>query len=245
MAEGIGFDGKRFSVTGDIGPAALVDGGGAQLLNTSMARGSLLPGTVVHASTGGALPTPGGALRMLVLAALLVLACSPLRAESLLDLDVAYAEGRYRLRADMSIDAPAAAVRARLTDYANLTALNPSIRHSSVRAAKPPFAARVTTVIQACMQMLCRTLRRVEDVREMPRRLVALIVPDDSDFSAGRTEWRLVPRGEDAVLVQYRAWLTPAFAVPPVVGPALVRQGMERELRTLLRNLERLARAAS
>ena len=95
------------------------------------------------------------------------------------------------------------------------------------------------------MQVLCRTLRRVEDVRETPRRILAVIVPEQSDFSAGRTEWRLVPRGDDAVLVEYRASLVPSFVVPPVVGTALVRQGMERELRTLLRNLERLAGSAS
>jgi hypothetical protein len=176
--------------------------------------------------------------------ALLLAAPTP-RAESLLALDVTHADGRYRLRADMLIDAPATAVRARLTDYENLTALNPSIRRSSVVAAKPPYAARVTTLIEACVQVLCRTLRRTEDVRETPGQLLAVIVPAQSDFSAGRTEWRLVPRGDDAVLVEYRATLTPSFAVPPVVGAALVRQGMERELRTLLRNLERLARAAS
>ena len=45
--------------------------------------------------------------------------------------------------------------------------------------------------------------------------------------------------------MSYRAELTPDFMVPPVVGTALVKQGLERELRRLLRNLERLARARS
>jgi hypothetical protein len=179
------------------------------------------------------------------LALLALLSGAAARPESLLELDVSHVDGRYRLRADMQIDAPAAAVQARLTDYANLTALNPAIRRSSVLAAEPPFDARVSTIFEACVRRLCRTLRRVEDVREAPGRLVAVIVPQQSDFSAGRTEWRLVPRGDEAVLVEYRASLTPAFVVPPLVGTALVRQGMERELRTLLRNLERLARPAS
>jgi hypothetical protein len=180
-----------------------------------------------------------------MLAALLLLGGAAAGAGSLQALDVSHTDGRYLLSADLVIDAPPAAVRERLTDYANLSALNPSIRRSSVVPAQPPFDARVTTVIEACVQVLCRTLRRVEDVRETPERLVAVVVPADSDFRAGRTEWRLVPRGADAVLVQYRATLTPGFAVPPVVGTAMVRQGLERELRTLLRNLERLARGAS
>lgn len=183
--------------------------------------------------------------RAAALAAVLLLGSTAAGSEALQDLDVTHADGRYLLRADLVIDAPAAAVRDRLTDYANLTALNPSIRRSSVVDARPPYDARVTTVIEACVQILCRTLRRMEDVRETPGRLVAVIVPAGSDFRAGRTEWRLLPRGPDRVLVEYRATLTPGFAVPPVVGTAMVRQGLERELRTLLRNLERLARGAS
>ncbi|MGD2020144.1 MAG: SRPBCC family protein [Thiohalocapsa sp.] len=166
-------------------------------------------------------------------------------AESLLALDVQHDDGRYRLRADMEIAAPAAAVRERLTDYANLTALNPAIRRSSVEAAPAPFSARVTTLVEACVeQLFCRTLRRVEDVQEAPQRLVAVIVPEGSDFRAGRTEWRLYPQ-PDGVRVAYRAELTPAFSVPPVLGTALVKQGMARELRRLLQNLERLALADS
>ena len=174
--------------------------------------------------------------------ALLLLVGAPAGAESLMALDVTYADGRYRLRADMQIAAPPAAVRARLTDYANLTALNPAIRSARVAAAPPPYAARVTTVVDACVQQLfCRQLTRVEDVREWPHRLVADIVPAGSDFSDGRTEWRLSPT-PDGVRVEYRAELTPDFAVPPVVGTALVKQAMEQQLRRLLRSLERLAR---
>jgi carbon monoxide dehydrogenase subunit G len=178
----------------------------------------------------------------LAVLATVLLPLAPAGAESLLALDVSHRDGRYRLSADMEIAAPPAAVRAQLTDYANLTALNPAIRHSSVAAAPAPYDARVTTVIDACVQAIfCRKLRRVEDVREDSERLVAVIVPAVSDFSAGRTEWRLSATGEGA-RVEYRAELTPGFAVPPVVGAPLVKQGLERELRRLLKNLERRAR---
>jgi hypothetical protein len=178
-------------------------------------------------------------------AAAAMLVAGPAAGESLLALDVSHTDGRYSLRADMEIAAPAAAVRARLTDYANLTALNPAIRASRVESAPSPYDARVTTLVRACVQQLfCRELKRVEDVRERPQRLVAVIVPAASDFSAGRTEWRLYPQ-PDGVRVSYRAELTPDFMVPPVVGTALVKQGLERELRRLLRNLERLARSRS
>jgi len=44
-------------------------------------------------------------------------------------------------------------------------------------AAPAPYTARVTTLVEACIQrMLSRTLKRVEDVREAQWRLVAIIL---------------------------------------------------------------------
>jgi len=157
--------------------------------------------------------------------------------------EVFHDKGTYRLRADMTVTAPLADVRRQLTDYANLAALNPAITVSSVRLAEPPFDARVATLVEACVPVFCRELRRVEDVREAPNRLVAEIVPELSDFRSGRAEWRLLPAG-DGVRVQYRAELEPNFGVPPLVGTALVKQSILRELRALLANLERLAGGA-
>jgi carbon monoxide dehydrogenase subunit G len=171
---------------------------------------------------------------------LLLILTAPVGAESLEQLKVSHQRGVYRLSADLLIDAPLAAVRARLTDYDALTALSPSIRESRELPAPPGYQARVETQIDACVAMLCRRLHRVEDVRERGDRLIAEIVPARGNFRAGRTEWLLIPRGEQ-VEVRYRAWLEPAFAVPPVLGPALVKQGLEQALRETLKRLEQLA----
>ncbi|MGB5830590.1 MAG: SRPBCC family protein [Thiohalocapsa sp.] len=173
----------------------------------------------------------------LPLCGLLVL--STVGAGDLLDLRVAHDKGRYLLSAHILIDAPAAAVHRRLTDYANLTELNPSITQSEILAAPQFYDARVSTVIEACVLGQCRTLRRVEDVHESPTRLVAVIVPEQSNFTAGHTEWLLQPRGRQ-VHVKYRAELEPGFSIPPLLGTAVLKHGMERELLKMLENLERL-----
>ena len=172
------------------------------------------------------------------------LATPALQAGELLNLRVSHEDGVYRLSADVVIDAPATAVHTRLTDYANLTALNPSILRSEVLNAPATFDARVRTLIKACVLVYCQTLQRVEDVRASPDRLVAVIVPEQGNFSAGRTQWLLEPRGTQ-VLVRYRAELVPDFALPPVIGTTLVRQALARELRTVLERLERLAQSSS
>ena len=172
-----------------------------------------------------------------------LLATPALQAGELLDLRVSHKDGVYRLSADVVIDAPATAVHDRLTDYANLTALNPSILRSEVLKAPATFDARVRTLIKACVLMYCQTLQRVEDVRASPDRLLAVIVPEQGNFSAGRTQWLLEPRGAQ-VLVRYRAELVPDFMLPPVIGTTLVRQALARELRTVLEHLERLAQSS-
>lgn len=164
------------------------------------------------------------------------------RAADLLMLQISESEQRYRIEARFLVDAPLAVVHALLTDYEQLSRLSPSILESKVVATPTPTQVRVKTRIRACVLIHCQTLRRVEDVRESPQRLVAVIVPEQSDFAAGRTEWRLTPQ-EDSVRVDYRAELEPGFQLFPLVGPALMKAGLERELRAFLGQLQ--ARAAS
>jgi carbon monoxide dehydrogenase subunit G len=161
-------------------------------------------------------------------------------AADLLMLQISDSEQQYRIEASFLVDAPLAVVHALLTDYEQLPRLSPSILESEVVDA--PTQVRVRTLIRACVLIHCQTLRRVEDVRESPRRLVAVIVPEQSDFAAGRTEWRLTPV-QDSVRVEYRAQLEPGFQLFPLVGPALMKSGLERELRTFIGQLQ--ARAAS
>ena len=166
------------------------------------------------------------------------------RAADLLMLQISESEQRYRIEASFLVDASLAEVHALLTDYEQLPKLSPSILESEVIKAPEPTQAnaRVRTRIRACVLIHCQTLQRVEDVRVSPRRLVAVIVPEQSDFAAGRTEWLLTPL-QDSVRVDYRAQLEPGFQLFPLVGPPLMKAGLERELRTFLGQLQ--ARAAS
>jgi len=180
-----------------------------------------------------------------ILSAILLLCCATAletRAADLLMLQISESEQRYRIEARFLVDAPLAVVHALLTDYEQLPRLSPSILESEVLAAPTPTQVRVKTRIRACVLIHCQTLRRVEDVSESPTRLVAVIVPEQSDFAAGRTEWLLTPQ-QDSVRVDYRAQLEPGFQLFPLVGPALMKAGLERELRAFLGQLQ--ARAAS
>jgi hypothetical protein len=173
-----------------------------------------------------------------ILLAVGVSAASAAHAGALSRLDVEHDRGRYRIAADLVVDASASAVRALLTDYAALPSLNHSIRRSQVTASPKPGRVRVSTVIRACVLGVCQTLNRVEDILERDEHLIADIVPEQSNFRFGRTEWRFESRGDQS-LVEYRAEMELDFDVPPLLGPALIKRGLERELESVLETLRR------
>ena len=163
-------------------------------------------------------------------------------AGEVLALDVAHEDDRYTVFAEAIIHAPIGAVRATLTDYAHLDRLNPSILRSDLLPSPGAGVTRVRTLIEACVLIFCRHFTRIEDVRMLDAdRLEAELVADGSDFRAGQSDWRLVDVGPDTRLT-YRASMTPAFGVPPLLGPVMIRRALQRELRTMLDNLEHLAR---
>lgn len=172
------------------------------------------------------------------------LAVRSARAEEVLVLEVTRESGDYRVHADAILQAPVARIQALLTDYAALGRLNPSIKSVERLPSPQPDVARVRTVVEACVFLFCRDLVRVEDVRAVgPGRLEATVLPEASDFAAGISLWRLLPMPDGSSRLVYQSRLRPDFWVPPLLGPSMIRHAIDRELRTTLHNLERLAAA--
>lgn len=158
---------------------------------------------------------------------------------------VGHAAGHYTVAATMALDAPPAAVRAALTDFANLRRLSPSILESRVvgETADGPL---VFTVSKACAMWFCRQLRKTELVTMRGDEIVAMAVPgpgaEPSTVTHSLTRWRLAPLGA-GTRVEIRSEVDPAFFVPPLVGPPLVKKTMKRETEALAHGLESAARA--
>lgn len=171
----------------------------------------------------------------------LVLRGAAADAGEILALEVANESRVYTVSADVVIYAPVHAVRAALTDFTHLERVNPAILESAVLANPEPGTTRVRTRIEACSLVFCRELTRIEDVRSPDEdRLEARLVAEGSDFRAGHSAWRLLALGAHTRLT-YQSRMEPDFWVPPLLGPAMIRRALQRELRTTFANLERLA----
>lgn len=136
----------------------------------------------------------------------------------------------YKFQLQFTANGSSQRLLALLTDYANLTQLNPLIVSS--RVVPTPFLDidRVEIVTRGCMLFFCKTVRRVEDVtiaNELG--IKSAIVPSLSDFKSGRTQWTFTPQGSQT-LVNYQATMVPDFWLPPFIGPLTLKKQIRTQL---------------
>ncbi|MBA2410373.1 MAG: hypothetical protein H0V62_11645 [Gammaproteobacteria bacterium] len=177
-----------------------------------------------------------GALAMLGLV-------SSTRAGEVEQLDVEHQDGIYNITMTFSVAAPLGAVRAVLTDYAHLSALNSAIVESQVLLARNDNSTRVRTRTKDCILFLCADITRIEDVTsDGAGGFQATIVPGLSDMKSGLARWRIQSRKE-ITRIAFDARMEPDFWIPPLIGPMLIKHRLRTHLKETAENVERLAAA--
>ncbi len=166
---------------------------------------------------------------------------APAAAATVLATEVAHHAGRYTVTFEVRLDADSAAVRRLLTDYDHLERLSPVVEKSQRVAPDADGHPRVRVTMHSCLLFFCRTVRKLESVVEQSDGgIVVTADPAESDYRYSRAEWRIDAEGARTRL-GYRAEHEPAFFVPPVIGPWLVKARIRRELALLAERLEQLA----
>ena len=163
-------------------------------------------------------------------------------AGEVLDADVTHHAGMYRLSLDMRVNADAGAVRRIVTDHRNMTRISDVLIESTLLDADDAGMRR-RLVARTCILFFCFRIIMVEDIeeRQYGYTVITAIVPALSDFSSGRTEWRIVPDANGHTRISYRCELTPDFWIPPLIGPVLMKAKMLHEARETVNRIERLA----
>ena len=151
-------------------------------------------------------------------------------------------DGLYQLQLDAHLAAPPEMVWATLTDYPNLHRLSRAVQLSEELGTDPDGSHWVRTLSHVCVWIYCRDLEHVQRIRrEGMGRLEANSVPELSDFAFGFAQWSLLPEN-GGTRMEFTARLRPAFWVPPLLGPFLIRQGLQSTALDALQGLEREAR---
>jgi hypothetical protein len=173
-------------------------------------------------------------------ALLAALCCATAGGASFERAEVTYQAGRYQLRFLVDLAAATPAVRALLTDYDHLDRLSAHIIESR-RLAAGEDQARVRIVLEACVFVFCKTVRRVMAVETRANGdILTLADPAESDFRHAREIWQVSPQGRGTRLT-YEAEFEPSFFIPPLIGPWLVKSRLREALEEIAARLEDLA----
>jgi len=164
------------------------------------------------------------------------------RSPGLAELQVSETEGVYTINLVTQMQVPAHYVYRVLTDYEHIYRLDPAIIDSEILPAPDGAVVRVRTRIKDCIAFFCRTIDRVEDVRELKYGgLQARIVAALSNFKSGHAEWKILgSQGHTRVI--YHAQMEPDFYIPPLIGSYFVKQKLRKNLLASFARIECIAR---
>ena len=152
-------------------------------------------------------------------------------------------DGRYRYMMDAELEAPVAAVRAVLADYARYPQLDKRIREARVLERESAQQLLLYTEVRGCVGFVfCRTLHRVERVNEAELSIIANVLPARSDFTYGRTVMRLTDLGTRTRVTYETEFDAAGFLPRWLVGRSVLRALEEGGL-GMFTAVERIARA--
>ena len=156
---------------------------------------------------------------------------------------------RFLIDMHMVIDAPPRLVFRALQDYATMARYNPDLRSVRVEPTAAPDRVRLFTTVHMCVLVFCKTMHQEQIMTATAGAdggsLNADLVPRGGDFKGGHGLWmvRPCPTARAATCMDVRIQLLPAFWVPPVIGPWVLRRKMDEEARRTGPGLELTARA--
>lgn len=117
-----------------------------------------------------------------------------------------------------------------ITDYDQLTQLNPLIKASRRLPSGSLNIDRVELIAKGCMLFFCQKVRRVEDVSiDENLNITTVVIPSMSDFKSGGTRWAFTPDGNKTI-VHYIASMQPNFWIPPFIGPYALKKQIRSQL---------------
>ncbi len=151
-----------------------------------------------------------------------------------------YSDGTYTYEYSRQINSSSEKIFIILTDYEKYTKLNSNVQESRVISA-PGQQIRRLLKIRQCIFFFCFNLQMVEKVVQSKFFIESSIIRDESNFLSGLASWELVKISGNRTLVRLRASQTPAFWIPPFIGPTLIKSVLFKELEETFTNLEILA----
>jgi Polyketide cyclase / dehydrase and lipid transport len=167
---------------------------------------------------------------------------SPAWSADLRDISVEYEDSRYHLESRVWLAAPPEDVYRVLTDYDLFVRFTSAFVETYDVAPDEQGRPRFYTRMEGCMLLYCKSLERAGYLLLEPQsEIVAVAVPEKSDFKYCRERWRLVEESGGTLMI-YDFEMEPDFWVPPVIGPWIIKRTLREDGIDVIDRIESLAR---
>lgn len=164
----------------------------------------------------------------------LVFAAGASRAQPVVQVD--RAGEAYRVNVRLSVPGDRQTAWNVLTDYDNLSRFVPGMRSSRVISApgEPKLLEQKGESGLGFVKVSTMTVSRLQEVPMQSIQFESI----SGNLKSMRGEWSI--EGHDhATALSYRAEVVPGFALPPLIGPALVSQNIRDMVEGVAREIER------
>ena len=157
-------------------------------------------------------------------------------------IEVEHDNGVYRLVSNAYIEAPREAIFEVLTDYDHFGRISSTYTDYGFLEPAADGTPIIYTTMEGCVLFFCVSMRRVERMEvDAPRLIRTDTLPEQSDFKLSISEWTLEPEAGGTSMT-YTLTMEPDFWVPPLIGPWVLKQRLERGGAGAVNRIERLAR---
>ncbi|HNP37855.1 MAG TPA: SRPBCC family protein [Woeseiaceae bacterium] len=177
---------------------------------------------------------------------LCVLLCAPWSmqaiAADLKSIIVEYEDGVYTVDSEVWFDADQRAVYAVFADWDLAVRFSSAIVESRNTAPDADGNPGYFVRNEGCILFFCKSFVRNGTVRSQPISLLqASADPAHSDFELSDERWSF--RSEDGgTIVNYSLKMKPAFWVPPLIGPYLIKRKLRNDSGDALNRIEQIAK---
>lgn len=179
-----------------------------------------------------------------LLAAALCGVATGARAASIDDLTVKETAGRYLIAMHARLNARADDAYAVFANLANLRSINSDLREATILGRTARGGVRLYTVFRACVLWYCRSIRETQTMTfargSDGGEVDDIVLPSGGDLRSGHAHW-IFRDSAGRTELDVTAELEPAFRIPPLIGPWLVRRWLRQETERASDNIEKLA----
>ncbi len=149
---------------------------------------------------------------------------SPLSFAAILtDISIEKKGERYILHIEAQVKANTNRVKQIITNYGNLTSINPYLEESDVVSVSENERSTVSMLTHACVLFICYKIRHVQVFQRQGNDIVyGRIIPKISDFKEGWTRWTIKKNKsdtkKDVTQLILDTEMTPDFFILPIIG---------------------------